>query len=537
MAIFDRILPSRGRADTLGLRESDGVGESLEFLQERIATLELALEDANWLRLSMEGDREFGRQGLRQIIALSRLMFLKNPLINRAVTLQAMYVWGQGVNIEAKHPDVDAVVQAFLDDEKNQVELTGHQARTMKEQDLQVDGNLFFVFFSHAVTGRTRVRTIPVDEITEILTNPDDRKEPWYYRRDWAPSVLAEGSTTVRPTGSRTAFYPDWRYLPDVRPATMGGHEVMWDAPIYHVRVGGLSDMRFGVPETYSGLDWARAYKDFLEDWATIVRAYSRFAFSLTSKGGKNALAAAKGKLGTTIGTRGAETNPPPVAGSIFAAAEGTKLDPIRTAGATTKAEDGRRMLLMVAAATGLPETFFGDVSVGTLATAHSLDRPTELKFRDRQSLWADIIHNMLQYVVDKVAIASGGELKGTLELNAERDEKRVILAIDPETGKPISRHIDIDFPSILEHDQDQDIKAIVSAATLDGKALAGTMDLKLVSRLLLIALGQDDIDDILDDLFPEDEEGGVSAAAEESFMEAVRALREAVKSLEPALG
>jgi hypothetical protein len=496
--------------------------------------LELALEDVDWIRLAFETGQEFSREGLRRICALSRLMFLKNPLVNRAVSLQAIYVWGQGVTISAKHPDVDAVVQAFLDDPKNQVELTGHQARTMKEQDLQVEGNLFFVLFPHRLTGRTRVRTIPVDEITEIISNPDDRKEPWYYKREWAPASLDVGLGATVSQGLQTAYYPDWRYSPIIKPPTIGGRQVMWDSPVYHVRVGGLSTMRFGVPETYSGLDWARAYKEFLEDWATIVRAYSRFAFQLTTKGGKKGIAQVRTKLGTTLGTdTGVDTNPPPIAGSTFVAGEGTSITPIRTAGATTSADDGRRMLLMVAAATGLPESFFGDVSVGTLATAKSLDRPTELKFKDRQTLWADVHVDLLQYVIDKAATAPLGKLRGAYVWNEERDEQQVVLENDPDTGEPIDRHIDIDFPSILEHDRKEEIGAIISAATLDGKQLAGTMDLKTVSRMLLTVLGQDDVDELLDEFFPEGDDG-TTQAAEEAFVEALRELRETLRGLAP---
>jgi hypothetical protein len=173
---------------------------------------------------------------------------------------------------------------------------------------------------------------------------------------------------------------------------------------------------------------------------------------------------------------------------------------------------------------------------VGTLATAKSLDRPTELKFRDRQELWASILDDLLQYTVDKRATApSYSDLRGNYELNDERDGREVVLEIDPETGEPIDRHIDIDFPSILEHDKDADITAVVKAATLDGKTPAGTIDPKTVSRLLLTALGEDDIDDLLDELFPEDEDEEVVAASTEAFMAAVREVREAVRALEPA--
>lgn len=481
-----------------------------QLVQETLAELELSIEDKQWISLSkVWGD--FDRRQLKDIWDLSRLMYLKNPLINRAVNLQAYYVWGQGVQIEAKSALVNERVQAFLDAPRNTVELTGHQARTLKESDLQVYGNLFFVLFTDKVSGAVTVRSIPADEVTDIICNPEDRKEPWYYKREWSQSSLDPASGVVA-AKYQIAYYPDWRYRPgNGKPETIGASPVQWDTPVYHLRIGGLSDMKFGVPEVYQAIDWARAYKSFLEDWATIVRAYARFAWQMRTPN-KAGVAAAKAKFGTTLGTGGtsSETNPPPVTGSMFVGREGYELQPVRTSGATTSAEDGRRLLLMVCAATGMPESFFGDVSVGTLATAKSLDRPTELKFSDRRSLWADVLGDILQYVVDAALAAATNPLP----------------EIDPETGEDIDRHIDISFPPILEHSITESVGAIVSAATLDGKAPAGTIpDTKMLSRMLLTALGAQDVDELLEQLFPEDQQ----TPPVEAMTEAVRELRAAL--------
>ena len=91
-----------------------------EILHERLAALELALEDANWMKLTMDGDREFSRTGLRQITELSRLMYLKNPLIQRSVSVQALYVWAQGMTVRAKDKEINQVIQDFWKDPKNQ---------------------------------------------------------------------------------------------------------------------------------------------------------------------------------------------------------------------------------------------------------------------------------------------------------------------------------------------------------------------------------------------------------------------------------
>ena len=59
----------------------------MELLQERLAALELALEDVGWVRLGMEGEREFSREGLDRIMQIARYSYLKNPLINRGVSV------------------------------------------------------------------------------------------------------------------------------------------------------------------------------------------------------------------------------------------------------------------------------------------------------------------------------------------------------------------------------------------------------------------------------------------------------------------
>ncbi len=540
------------------LREADQAAAMNEYLVERLAELELAIEDRDWMSLSYTQDRELSRDGLRKIMALARIYYLKNPLINRAVSVQAHYVWGQGINIQARDPKVNAVVQAFLDDLKNKAELTSHQAQTQKEIDLQIFGNIFFVFFPNVSTGQVRVRSIPVDEVADIITDPDDAKTPWYYKRAWNVRRLDEESGTVD-VQSQTAYYPDWQYNPATKPETIGGYPVKWDMPVYHVKVGGLSDMRFGVSEVYVAIDWARAYKEFLEDWATLVRAYSRFAWHLTTKGGSKGVAAAKAKLGTTVGVGNYEANPPAVTGSTFVAGEGVSLTPIKTAGATTSAEDGRRILLMVAAAMGLPESFFGDVSVGTLATAKSLDRPTELKMRDRQTFWRDIFLAIVNYVIDWAARAENGPLPKELLAGNDGGEVALNKANNPR-GK-IDRHVDVSFPDILERDVGARISAIVAAATLNGNPSIGTLDDRTLTRLILQSLGVDQIDEVLDKISPEgkdslmaqrqqqkDAQAQVMAdrqvqtkanqgdeqqqAAEAAFIEAVQDLRESVKEL-----
>lgn len=554
MGILDRIREAiaPGAGQVAQLREQVRQGnDTIDLLHESLAQLELSIEDVGWQRVTGETEHEFSRRGLGAIALLARLYWLKNPLIKRAVSIQQTYVFGQGLSVKAEASAVNDVVRAFWNNPGNQAELFGQQALAQKEADLQITGNVFFTLFTDANTGAVCVRSIPFAEVADIITNSEDAREPWYYQRVRSKRTF-DLSTGIYKIEAETVYHPDWRYKPTTgRPTSINGNRVAWDAPVYHVAVNKLSDMKFGVSELYAAIDWAKAYKDFLQDWATIVRSYARFAWALTTQGGKAGVAAAKTKLATTLGVDNwIDRNPPAATASTFITTEGNKLEPIKTAGATTSADDARRLLLMVCAATGIYEHYFGDPSTGNLATSTSMERPMELKFLDRRKLWGDVLGAMIDYAIDADALAPGGQLQGVASLDAYGVES-VELAPDPDAegdaaGKPMSRHVAVTFPALLDHDITARIGAIVAATTLNGQAPAGTIDLPTATRMMLVEFGADDVDEMIEALFPEgwEEERAAQAAAkvqaqqaamagqqqaEDTVKEAARVLREAL--------
>lgn len=504
-----------------------------EVLSERMAELELALEDANWMRTMLSGQDEFSRDGLRRITELARMMFIKNPLINRAVLVQALYVWGQGVNVKYKNAELNNALQAFWDDPKNKVELTSHQAQIYKEYDLRVEGNIFFVFFTRPTDGRVRVRTLPLDEITEIISDPEDAKTPWFYVRSWTEQGIDALGRQVQRT--KKAAYPDWQYKPKMRLGKIGGTIIQWNTPVYHVRTGGMSKWKFGVSEIYQAIDWARAYKEFLEDVASLMRAYSRFAWKRVTKGGKKAIAAEKAKMATTLSSNtgaASDSNPPPVTGAMAFLGEGTDLQPMQVRGASISPEDGRRLLLMVAAAVGLPETYFGDVSVGTFATAKTMDRPTELAMKERQTLWTDVLKSIFDYVLLQ-AVKYNKTISALGSVDRIDDGSVIEELVIWKTG--VKTMLDIDFPPILEKDIQTSVQAVITALTLNGQELK-LLDEQMATRLILKALAEDDVDEIMTELFPDGETlpagTGQGVTSDARVKEAARKLASAIMEL-----
>ena len=481
-----------------------------EMLEEALGVLEQQISEQGWINLFGGNGKELSKPALDTLYDLARLYWLKNPLIKRGVEVQALYVFAQGMTVKADDQNVQVVVKRFMDDRKNIAALTGHQAWLQNEREIALSGNLFIALISDKLsTGRVIARTIPLYEILDILCNPEDSKEPWYYHRSFLSTSIDPATGTPKSTQLK-AYYPDWRYNPKEgeKYDKIGGEQVMWNQPVFHLKTNCLSDMKYGVSEVYAGIDWALAYKKFLENWSKLVESYARFAWNMTTKGGSKAITAAKTKIEGAVGERDklttqAREHGREVAG-VLVSSDSVKMEAIRTQGMTTSADDARRLMLMVCSNSGIPEQIEAcDPSTGNLATATAMERPLELQFKNRQQLWKDAWEQILQYAVQVAAGAKNYPgLDAKIEIDKITGEKIVLIKTDQ--GEEERPKITVTFPPLLEHDVLKVITAIEEGATLSGKPLAGTMDLQTVATLILKALNVDNADEILLKLFPD---------------------------------
>jgi hypothetical protein len=479
-------------AERLGQEENN-----VEFLQETLAQLQLAAEDIGWQRALAIGEREFTREGLRQISAICRLFAIKSPLIKRGLSLRTSYVFGQGLEISARangrkrsEQDVNAVIQKFLDDSGNRRAMFSTEAQHRLERALGTDGNVFLSLWTRPASGRVQVRVLPWDEIVDVVRNPDDSSEPWFYHRRWTEVQIGADATEM-PKQQREALYPALSYRPKSRPKTVAGIEVRWDAPVRHVKVNDLDGWRFGLPDAYAAMDWARAYKEFLEDWAKLVKALSRYAWRTTASGSKQAaqirtkLAAAPPRDAT------GEYND---VGATAIIGAGQTLEAIPKSGATIDADSGRPLAMMVAAALGVPVTMLlADPGLtGARATAETLDQPTELEMQGRRSLWSDAIRDVTDHVVRESVRAPKGALRGTIAADDDGVETLTLRGNTEAT-------VDIAWPDL----KDLDLQAVIAAIVAASSTM--TIPPEIIVRLLLQALGVDSVDEIVDAMTDDD--------------------------------
>jgi hypothetical protein len=180
------------------------------------------------------------------------------------------------------------------------------------------------------------------------------------------------------------------------------------------------------------------------------------------------------------------DTNPPAVDASIFASGPGTKLEAFNSKGAGGDPGEVREYRNMVACVLGIPPTFLADMETANLATATSLDRPTELNFLEKQEAWREDLLIIAKVVLTASSGATSGKLreakKKTIVIREARrrwvggaDSGRWIMEASkkPDVGVV---EILVNFPAIVEGDVPQLVAAAVAAATtglLDDKAVA----------------------------------------------------------------
>lgn len=505
---IERIPPS---PDQLLLSEASALANENDMLRESLADLELAAEDRGWLKLSVALEQEFSRTGLTQVTRNCRVMAIASPLIKRGILVRTGYIWGQGVTIQARAgneapQDVNAVVQSWWDDESNKVSITSSQAQEELERALGTDGQIFLACFTNRLTGRVQNRSTPFEEITDVLNNPDDRDDPWFYLRTYTVTVIEagySGLTRSRPE-TRRVFHPALGFYPAARPKSIDGIPVEWDVPILHVPVNRLDGWKWGVPDVYAALPWARAYEGFLTDWARLVKSLSKFAWRLTGDRGSKVRTAAA-KLAAAVPAAEPFAGQGSESGKVAGMGPGANLEAIPKTGATIDSESGRPLASMVAAALGLPvTTLLADPgTTGARAVAETLEEPTILEMGMRRQLWSSVLQRLASYAIDQAVKAPQGQLRGIVKQVGNR--QIVTLANEVE------RTVVVEWPDLNELDPVKMVEAVVNA---DG---TGKMPPVETLRLLLHAFNVRDADEVIEGVT--DENGqfidpGIAAAA-----------------------
>lgn len=356
-----------------------------EFLKESYSSMAqaiLAFDDAGWNTVSSAtSNGSFTLDELQKAAARIRETSEGNPLLKRGCGLRTSYIFGRGVEFGNLQPRFKKI----FDLPQNQEVLFSPEAQVINERSHFTDGQFF-------VLGNVSTKTfqrVPFDQITAVVTNPDDSEEVWYFRRTWTRKGQDLGGANAKEQ-QMNVWYPADTYTP------ANGRYVgrIQDQPVdlnfrmFASRVNRRAGNVWGVPDAFPALPWAHAYNEFLKDGSRMLKALSMFAWQLKSKsktGGQAAAAAIAN--GAT-------------AGSTAVLGENMELSSMPRAGSVDLG-DGRPLGSMVASAleVSVVALLSDPGTSGAYGTAQTLDVPTLKAMEARQHVWTLFYQRVLNFM------------------------------------------------------------------------------------------------------------------------------------------
>lgn len=366
--------------DTISLEEAKRIVE--EAINDRI----LDIERSQWTLISgMVTDESAGPtlDNLKQIAPKLRELAGSNPWHIRGVNLRNAYVFGRGVN----YTGVDKPrFQNIITNPRNKAALFSVDAYAVANKASFCTGNFF------VLKKRDRFIVVPIEQIANFTTNPDDPSDIWYVKREW--NTNQRDYAEWYPTASHKTSGDPLRKTIDlgggqVEPVNLEGE--------FYIRHSNRQDgWTWGMPDSFGAVVWTEAYSAYLKDNALLVRALSKIAWKIT-----NTTTAGAGASAATVRDAGGSV------GGVASMAAGNQLQGVGVPSAQVNMGNGQPLIAAVAATFGVPVIALlsspGETG-GSYGSAQTLDEPTLKTMTEIQSSWADFYKPILEGIGAKDA-------------------------------------------------------------------------------------------------------------------------------------
>jgi len=338
-------------------------------------------------------------------VRISRRMYHWDVLYKAIIRLWTNFGFGRTVTVVCRDERAQEVWNEFWTADRNSRWL-GERIHTLSHR-LLTDGEFFPTIFTNKQTGQSTLRIVKTDQIGEIVALPEDQDTPVWYKRTWVPS----GETM-----SVDWYYPHWAASEmDKEDAPLKERQILADSErasvvMQHALLPGLYPR--GVPLLLAGQLWSREYADFMQDRRAVTKLVAMMAEDMKVKGGSRAVDMAKAFFASSRASGNtSETNPPPAVGAPFIHNEAVdrKRSPLTT-GAGDAMNDGAMLLGMVGMAGGIYPHYLGMGEAFRLATATSMEWPTEVQWELYRNLWATIWRNIVKAVLEGYTDVTGEE-------------------------------------------------------------------------------------------------------------------------------
>jgi len=355
-----------------------------ELLRESYSSMAnaiMAFDDKGWgLPGEISGARGFHLTELGLASEKIREMTEANPLLKRACALRTSYIFGRGVSFGRLAPRY----QRIIDNPANQDVLFSPEAQAINERSHFTDGQFFLL----ADVSTKEFMRIPFEQISGVVTDPDDHEKIRYVRRTWT-RLEQDLSNIASPRQKKMeVWYPADTYNPVRFAAKIQGYSVDTSKRIFVSRVNRRGGRLWGVPDALPGIPWAHAYNEYLKDGTRILKSLAMFAWKLQTKT----------KAGNTAAA--AAIAAPSTAGSTAVMGDGMELASLPRNN-TVDLGTGRPLASMVASSleVSIVALLSDPGSSGSYASVQTLDIPTMKAMEARQQLWTQFYRRVMTFI------------------------------------------------------------------------------------------------------------------------------------------
>src|SRR5690625_216504 len=360
------------------------LANNYELLQERMDEMAQKYQELDWELLEGYDDNAgLSLDRLKQLEEILSDMVETNPLMKRAAQLRHSYIFGEGIWFTGLKPSG----YDLMKDEDNRRAMFSVQAQEELNKAKFTAGNVF-VIYNRKTKKFTRV---PLQEVDALEVDPESNERIWHIKRKWKHN--GQDREMWYPTSTYTG--PKRHWIGKVNGQQTKRVPVSQDAIIYHETANKQVGWTLGVPDSLAAMSWAIAYKNYLENNATLVKAYSQFAWKVTQqtrRGVDNAaVRIARGGVGG-------------------AAVQGTGSDiqALPASGSQVDFNNGQPLAAMVAASLGVPVIALissPGAAGGSYGAAETLDRPTVIGMQVIQKTWGNFYESIFRGIRNPDAI------------------------------------------------------------------------------------------------------------------------------------
>jgi hypothetical protein len=356
-----------------------------EVVRESLIKKMMDIEDIGWKSLfGSSYDEDDSGLDLDSLHSLSRRLrdeAVTNPLHVRGAQLRHSYVFGRGMYLTDLGKAEDAVKDPY-----NLQALFSVQAFETNNLALFTDGNLIVLRDEKT----QQLTIVPITQIHDVGLDPDDNAKIRYLKRVWSSggkerelwyplarfkkSRVGRGKRRTQTGGIQKSIRSNQKTIPVSQDTVAYVHSTK--------RQGGWT---FGVPDSLAAVIWSQAYKEYLSDNATLVKALSQLAWKVTTA--------------TKVGqdNAAAQVKVPGVGGTAVIG-QGNDVSAV-SRGSDVNFNNGQPLAAMVASSFGVPVIALlssPGATGGSYGAAQTLDEPTLKGMKSTQDAWVVLYQEIL---------------------------------------------------------------------------------------------------------------------------------------------